>query len=132
PDLLPQTHIEGHHHHKSGNKPEGSQIGIFILLCFGDHFFYHHKDHSTSSKTQGIGENRRERGHCPGSQNGRKWFNDRRHVTVLQSLSPAKSLSTKRPCHRKTFRKILKSNAQRQVDSPPNRSTVYSGRDAAK
>src|SRR5690606_10884919 len=50
---LTQSHVQRHHYYKSGYKSQGSQIGVFILLCFGDHFFDHYKDHGACSKAQG-------------------------------------------------------------------------------
>src|SRR5690606_41899048 len=51
---LTQSHVQRHHNNKSAYKSQGSQIGVFILLCFGDHFFDHYKDHGTCSKAQSI------------------------------------------------------------------------------
>jgi hypothetical protein len=51
---LTQRNVQNHHHNKASNKSKSCNIGIFIALCFWNHFFYHHINHSTCSKSKCI------------------------------------------------------------------------------
>ena len=131
-NCLSKPKIEHHHHNKSYNYADGSDVRFAVCVPFGDKLFDHDVDHSARGKAKRVRQYRAKRDYGDCTENARNRLYHAGQLTKEEALSARKAFPAQRYRHGSAFGKVLYPYTECKQKSAAKRSFRNPGRNSPK